>query len=155
MSFSNFYSESVNKFNTDWQVTREEAKKIKDVDAKIAHVKKFLNNNPSKANLMRVANWTRMTSLGYKNTSHDAVQKFNDYLDYLDNNKDKYSGEDTDTDLEKLDPHKFTAVYKDLVNRKNNFQHGGKRPATMIAYLNKMKQIARERNISLPADPQS
>lgn len=155
MSFKDFYKESINKFNTDWQVTREEAKKIKDVDAKIAHVKNFLNQNPSKANLARVLNWTRMTKLGYKNSNPHLGQKFEDYLDYLENNKNKYSAEDSDTDLNDLPAEKFIAVYKDLINRKNNFQHGGKRPQTMIEYLSKMKKIAHERNISLPSDPQT
>ena len=154
MSFLKHFTETVNKFNTDWQVTREEAKKIKDVDSKIAHVKKFLNQNPSKANLGRVLNWTRMTKLGYKNSSPELAQKFEDYLDYLESHKDDYSGEDTDTDLEKLNPEKFVAVYKDLINRKNAFQHGGKRPASMVEYLSRMKKVAKERNISLPSDPQ-
>ena len=155
MSFKYFFKENVNKFNTDWQVTREEAKKIKDVDAKISHVKKFLNQNPSEANFKRVMNWARMTALGYKNTSSESVQKFNDYMEYLDSHADKYSGEDTDTNLEELDPKKFIAVYKDLVNRKNAFQHGGKRPASMISYLAQMKKIAKERKIDLPKDPQA
>jgi hypothetical protein len=154
MNFQNFFTEAVNKFNTDWQVTREEAKKIKDVNAKINHVKKFLNSNPSKANLGRVLNWTRMTKLGYKKSSPELAQKFEDYLDYLEANADKYTGEDTDTDLEKLSPEKFVAVYKDLVHRKNDFQHGGKRPESMKSYLAKMKKVAKDRNISLPKDPQ-
>lgn len=155
MNFKDHFVEAVNKFNTDWQVTREEAKKIKDVDTKIAHVKKFLNSNPSKANLGRVLNWTRMTKLGYKNSNPELGQKFEDYLDYLEANSSKYSGEDTDTDLKDLSPEKFVAVYKDLVRRKNDFQHGGKRPASMTSYLSQMKSIAKERGINLPEDPQA
>jgi hypothetical protein len=155
MSFKEHFVEAVNKFNTDWQVTREEAKKIKDVNAKIAHVKKFLEENPSKANLGRVLNWTRMTKLGYKNTSPELGQKFEDYLDYLEKHKDKYTAEDTDTNLEDLPESKFVAVYKDLVHRKNDFQHGGKRPVSMSQYLANMKEVAKRRNISLPPDPQT
>lgn len=155
MSFKIHFVEAVNKFNTDWQVTREEAKKIKDVDAKIAHVKKFLESSPSKANLARVLNWTRMTKLGYKNSSPELAQKFEDYLDYLDANSNKFSSEDTDTDLNDLPEQKFIAVYRDLVHRKNDFQHGGKRPASMVNYLSQMKEIAKKRNINLPPDPQA
>lgn len=154
MNFKTFYTEAVNKFNTEWQVTREEAKKIKDVNAKIAHVKKFLDQNPSKANLARVLNWTRMTKLGYKNSSPELAQKFEDYLDYLDTNASKFSEEDKDVDLMDLPESKFVAVYKDLVHRKNDFQHGGKRPVSMSQYLAKMKEVAKERGITLPRDPQ-
>jgi hypothetical protein len=154
MSFKQHFVEAVNKFNTDWQVTREEAKKIKDVDSKIAHVKKFLDNNPSKANLGRVLNWTRMTKLGYKNSSSELAQKFEDYLDLLEKHKDQYTAEDTDISLEDLPITKFIAVYKDLVHRKNDFQHGGKRPVSMSQYLASMKEVAKKRNIDLPPDPQ-
>jgi hypothetical protein len=154
MNFKSFYTEAVNKFNTEWQVTREEAKKIKEVDKKIAHVKSFLIANPSSANFGRVANWTRMTKLGYKNTSPESAQKFEDFLDYLEFNKSKFSAEDKDIDLKNLPEAKFIAVYKDLVHRKNNLHHGGKRPVSMSQYLAKMKEVARERKISLPPDPQ-
>jgi hypothetical protein len=154
MTFKTHFVEAINKFNTDWQVTREEAKKIKDVDAKITHVKRFLESNPSKANLARVLNWTRMTKLGYKNSNPELSQKFEDYLDYLEINSNKFEGEDTDTDLNDLPEQKFIAVYKDLVHRKNDFQHGGKRPASMVNYLSQMKEIAKKRNINLPPDPQ-
>lgn len=155
MNFESFYKESVNKFNTEWQVTREEAKKIKDVDKKISHVKEFLTSNPSTANFGRVANWTRMTKLGYKNTSVESAQKFEDFLDYLELNRSKFSEEDKDIDLKDLPEAKFIAVYKDLVHRKNDFQHGGKRPVSMSQYLAKMVEMARERKISLPPDPQA
>jgi hypothetical protein len=155
MSFVQHFKEAVNKFNTEWQVTREEAKKIKDVDKKISHVKKFLEQNPSKANLGRVLNWTRMTKLGYKNSSPELAQKFEDYLDYLDTNADKFTEEDKDIDLKDLPAAKFIAVYKDLVHRKNDFQHGGKRPVSMSQYLANMVKIAKERGISLPPDPQA
>jgi hypothetical protein len=155
MNFENFYKESVNKFNTEWQVTREEAKKIKDVDKKISHVKSFLISNPSAANFGRVANWTRMTKLGYKNASPESAQKFEHFLDYLELNKSKFAEEDKDVDLMDLPEAKFIAVYKDLVHRKNDFQHGGKRPVSMSQYLAKMVQVAKERHITLPPDPQS
>ena len=154
MNFKSFFVENVNKFNTDWQVTREEAKKIKDVDAKISHVKNFLVKNPSKANFARILNWTRMTKLGYKNSSPEMGQKFEEFNDYLDANINKFTSEDTDTNLEDLPEAKFIAVYKDLVHRKNDFQHGGKRPVSMSQYLAKMKEIAQKRKINLPPDPQ-
>ena len=152
-SFKNFYIESVNKFNTEWQDTRTDAKKLKDVDEKIAFVKKFINDNPTKANLGRVLNWTRMTKLGYS-TSPEKQSKFDDFIDYLERNEDKYSGEDKDVDLNDISEERFVKIYKDLINRKNDFQHEGKRPKTMVAYLAKMKSVANERGIDLPADKQ-
>ena len=56
--------------------------------------------------------------------------------------------------LNNLSQKQFIDLYDDLIHRKNDYRHGGKRPATMIEYLAKMKQVAKERNINLPADPQ-
>jgi hypothetical protein len=152
-SFKQFYTETVNKFNTEWQDARTDAKKIKDVDDKIAFVKKFINDSPTKANLGRVLNWARMTKLGYS-TSPEKQSKFDDFIDYLQNNEEKYSGEDKDVDLYDISEERFKKIYKDLINRRNDFQHGGKRPETMIAYLAKMKSVAKERDIELPTDKQ-
>jgi hypothetical protein len=152
-SFKQFYTENINKFNTEWQDARTDAKKIKDVDEKIAFVKKFINDSPTKANLGRVLNWARMTKLGYS-TSPEKQSKFDDFIDYLQNNEEKYSGEDKDVDLYDISEERFKKIYKDLINRRNDFQHGGKRPETMIAYLAKMKSVAKERDIELPTDKQ-
>jgi hypothetical protein len=150
-NFKSFFIESVNKFNTEWQDARTDAKKIKDVEEKISFVKKFLNKNPTKANLGRVLNWARMTKLGYS-SSPSKQSQFDDFIDYLENNEEKYSGEDKDVDLHDISPEKFVKIYKDLINRRNDFQHEGKRPKTMIEYLAKMKSVARDRDIKLPED---
>ena len=155
MNFFNYFIESVNKFNTAWQDVRVEAKKIKDVDAKINLVKKFLIDNPSKANLGRIVNWTRMTKLGYKNSSPESCQKFDDFLEFLDVNIDKFSEEDSDVDLNSLPAATIQKIYKDLVLRRNDFQHGGKRPKNQVDYLNRIKEIAQNRGIDLIKDPQA
>ena len=42
-----------------------------------------------------------------------------------------------------------------LAHRKNDFQHGGKRPVSMSQYLAKMVEVAKERKINIPPDPQA
>jgi len=143
-----------NPFMTAWQLVRNRVKKIKDVDKKIEDVKNFLNQNPSEANFKAVANWTRMTKLGYKNTSPESAQKLEDFLDYLENNRENYNKEVEDLNLEEVPEKEFKALYKDLVNRANDFQHGGKRPASMIEYLARMVRVAADRGIELEKDPQ-
>jgi len=158
MNFLNFYTEAnnkINKFNTLWQIARVEAKDIKDVDQKIEHVKKCLFNNPSQENFGRITNWTSMTKLGYKNTSMESVQKFEDFLDFLDNHKLEFTAEDKDIDLHDVPEDVFWNVYNDLIHRSNNFQHKGKRPVTMSQYLAKMKEVGQERGIKLPEDKKS
>ena len=155
MNFLNFYTEAnnrINKFNTLWQIARVEAKNIKDVDQKIEHVKKCLLDNPSPENLGRVTNWTSMTKLGYKKSSMESVLKFEDFLDYLDNNKQKFNAADKDVDLYNIPEDIFSELYSDLIHRSNNFQHRGKRPETMSQYLAKMKQVGEERGIDLEED---
>jgi hypothetical protein len=144
-----------NPFMTAWQLVRNKVKKIKNVDEKIKNVKDFLNENPSAANFKAVANWTRMTKLGYKTTSPESGQKFEDFLDYLQNNQEKYKEEVEDIDLNDVPEKEFKALYLDLVNRENNFQHGGKRPAAMVAYLARMVEVASDRGIDLDPDPQA
>jgi hypothetical protein len=144
-----------NPFMTGWQLVRNKVKKYKDVNQKIKDVRSFLNDHPSEANFKAVANWTRMTKLGYKNTSPESAQKLEDFLDYLENNREKYNKESSDVDLQSVPENEFKSLYKDLVHRKNDFQHGGKRPASMVKYLSKMQEVARDRGITLEKDPQS
>lgn len=141
-------------FITAWQLVRNKVKKIKDVNKKIEEVKDFLNQNPSRPNFLAVANWTRMTKLGYKNTSPESAQKLEDFLDYLENNQGKYNEEVADIDLESVPEKEFKSLYNDLIHRANDFQHGGKRPASMVEYLARMVRVAAERDIDLPPDPQ-
>jgi len=152
MNFMQFYTESngwVNKFNTLWQVARLKAKDLKDVDAKISLVKKCLLDNPSPENFGRVSNWTSMTKLGYKNSSLESVRKFEDFLDYLENNKNDFTAEDKDMNLEDLPEDIYIRLYQDLKGRKNNLHHGGKRPVSMSQYLAEMEKIAAKRDIDL------
>lgn len=55
----------VNKYNLDWQMVRLEARKTKNVDAKLRLVTKFFLKNKSTQNLVRILNWSQMTKLGY------------------------------------------------------------------------------------------
>lgn len=152
MNFRQFYTESnhwVNKFNTLWQVARLKAKENKDVDSKINIVRENLFDNPSPENYGRVFNWTQMTKLGYKNSSLESVKKFEDFLDYLEVNKHKFSEKDKDMDLKDLSEIVFIKLYQDLAGRKNNFHHKGKRPVSMSQYLSEMEEVAEERGIDL------
>ena len=147
-------SKKSSPFITAWQLVRNKVKKIKDVNKKIEEVKSFLNQNPSEPNFKAVANWTRMTKLGYKNTSPESAQKLEDFLDYLEKNQGRYNQEASDIDLNSVPEAEFKSLYKDLVNRRNDFQHGGKRPIAMINYLSRMEEVAAERGITLDKDPQ-
>ena len=112
---------TVNKFSMPWQLTRVQAREIKDPDQKISHVLGFLKKHPTSENHGRVLNWMRMTGLGYKG---DVRDKFNKHADHLANTKDKYTShehEDSD-DLSHVSDKDLEKVHKDLKARKYGFQ---------------------------------
>ena len=112
---------AVNKFNIHWQLTRVQAKKLKDPDEKISHVLGFLKKHPTQENHGRVLNWMRMTGLGY---SGDVRSKFNKHADHLANTKDKYTSREKpgSGDLSGVSDKDLESVHKDLKNRKYGFQ---------------------------------
>lgn len=122
--FLDFFTENtsrVNKFNIKWQIARVNARDIKDVDDKIDHVMKFLDSNKNVHNYGRVHNWVKMTGVAYKG---DDRKKFEDTLDSMEKNKEKYSStDDNDGDLKKVSTEDLRKVHKDLSKRKYGFQY--------------------------------
>lgn len=122
--FLDFFTENtnrVNKFNIKWQIARVNARDIKDVDDKINHVMNFLDSNKNAHNYGRVHNWVKMTGVAYKG---DDRKKFEDTLDSMEKNREKYSSsEDNDGDLKKIPTEDLRKVHKDLSKRKYGFQY--------------------------------
>ena len=112
---------TVNKFSMPWQLTRVQARELKDPNQKISHVMGFLKKHPTAENHGRVLNWMRMTGLGYKGEVRNI---FNKHADHLAANKDQYSHHEKDEsdDLSHVSDKDLQAVHKDLKNRKYGFQ---------------------------------
>lgn len=126
---------TVNKFSMPWQLTRVQAKEIKDPEQKISHVLGFLKKHPTKENHGRVLNWMRMTGLGYKG---DIRAKFNKHADHLAATKDQYThGEHGSDDISHVSDKDLEKVHKDLKNRKYGFQFKSV-PKAHTAYVNKL-----------------
>lgn len=115
----------VNKFNIHWQITRVEAKKIKDPKDKIAHVMLFLDSFPNYYNYYRVLNWAKMTKLGYKDER--SINLFNTALHFMEQHKRRYieNREDMDNSFDDVSTENLEMVYKDLQKRKYDFQYRG------------------------------
>jgi hypothetical protein len=112
---------TANKFNIHWQIIRTEARKIKDVQKKIAFVVKFLNDNKNIHNYGRVHNWLKMTGVAYKGEKREW---FEDAVRRVESDKDKYTAsKDMDNDLSKVSRKDLEMVYKDLKKRKYGFQY--------------------------------
>lgn len=111
---------TVNKFSMPWQLTRVQAKEMKDPHQKVSHVMSFLKKHPTKENHGRVLNWMRMTGLGYKGETR---AMFNKHADHLADTKDHYThGEKGGEDLSNVSDKDLEKVHKDLKNRKYGFQ---------------------------------
>ena len=127
---------SVNKFSMPWQLTRVQAREMKEPDEKISHVLGFLKKHPTKENHGRVLNWMRMTGLGYKGPVR---AMFNKHADHLASTKDKYTkGEQSGSeDLSHISDSDLEKVHKDLKNRKYGFQFKST-PKAHTEYVNKL-----------------
>lgn len=150
MNFKDFYTvnENVNKFDIGWQVVRTDARDLKDVPEKISFVLQFLNSHPTKENYGRVHNWLRMTKLGYK-SEPEKSQKFENALDQIENNKEKYSSEgSSEGDLSSISNEKLKKVYKDLKKRKYGFQIKTV-PKAHTEFLNKLETELGKRRIEI------
>jgi hypothetical protein len=127
---------SVNKFSMPWQLTRVQAREMKDPHQKISHVMGFLKKHPTAENHGRVLNWMRMTGLGYKG---EVRAMFNKHADHLAASKDKYTSHehhDSD-DLSHVSDKDLEKVHKDLKARKYGFQIKTV-PKAHTAYVNKL-----------------
>lgn len=124
------------KFNPAWQLTRLKARKVKDVDQKINLVLQYYKMNQTKADLSRVLNWLRTTSMAYK-SSPLQQQKFNKAMNSIVKDAPvKYDNESKLTDLSKQDAQE---LLKDLKTRKYNFQFKST-PADHIKFVNELEQ---------------
>jgi hypothetical protein len=138
-------SNKANKFNIHWQLTRTQVRKIKDVDAKIKYVLKFLDHNKNIHNYGRVHNWLKMTGVAYKD---DKRQKFVDAVSKLEANKSKYSSSaDNENDLSKMSKDDLKLVYKDLSKRKYGFQYKSV-PKAHTDFMDKLKVAINDKNKS-------
>jgi len=107
------------KFNTSWQLTRVNARKIKDPLQKILYVLSYLEAYPSIHSYKRVMNWIKMTRLGYKQQRII----FDKYIDSLEANESKYKSiEDSPTAFSQFSNESILEIYKDLSKRKYGFQ---------------------------------
>jgi hypothetical protein len=109
----------MSKFNIHWQVVRTRARELKNPKDKLALVNQHLQSNPSKQNLNRVQNWTKMTSLGYRG---DDKKYFQDYDSHLSKHKDIYNKEEKTEDFSKVSASDLSMVHRDLSKRKYGFQ---------------------------------
>lgn len=115
---------ATNKFNFAWQLVRVQARKIKEVPAKIKHVMAYLHKHPNIHNYDRIHNWLKMTQLGYKGDSK-ATGHFKDALENLEKNKSKYNApDDNHVKLSDVSTDDIKMVLNDLGSRKYDFQFG-------------------------------
>jgi len=132
-----YVSNKANKFNIHWQLTRTQVRKIKDVDAKIKYVLKFLDRNKNIHNYGRVHNWLKMTGVAYKD---DKRKKFEEAVSKLEAAKGKYSATaDNENDLSKMSKDDLKLVYKDLSKRKYGFQYKTV-PKAHTDFMDKLKK---------------
>lgn len=136
----------VNKFNIHWQIARVNARKIKDVRAKLLFVLKFLKNNANAHNFYRVQNWLRMTKLGYSAPADRRM--FDGALEGLDKDFSKlYSSEkDSPNDLGDVALADLKAVHKDLSKRTYSFQFKSTPPVDHVKFMAKLDKHIKERS---------
>lgn len=138
--------EKTNKFNIYWQIVRTNAKNIKNIDDKIEYIKKFLISQPNIYNYDRVYNWVKTTQMAYKD--NDIKNKFNEFIKYLENNKDLFfkNMNDTSNDLSDISTSDLIKVYTDLKKRKYNFQFN-KTPVDHISFIGEIeKELDKRKN---------
>jgi hypothetical protein len=134
----------VNKFSTEWQIVRVEARKLKLPAEKVALVHRFLRGNPTFENAQRAKNWAAMTKVAYREDKDK--RHFDVLLDYIrDGDFDKKEKElDPPEDHNSED---LLMVYKDLKKRKNNFMHGGKAPKDQVEFMAKVEKVLDDRGV--------
>lgn len=130
---------TINKFNARWQITRLRAKQIKDPIAKAEYIRRYLAGSLTVCDVGRVANWARMTVLGYKDNEL-AVKA----LRLLSNDIARLKLEDLPSDngslISDLTSDEIAELLKDLSKRKYNFQFN-RTPKAHIAFV---KELERE-----------
>lgn len=129
-----------------WQKVRTEVRSLENAGLKVGAVNRFLQDNPTYENAMRVLNWAKMSKVAYR----DDISKkhFDILIDYIE---DK---EWTEHEKEPIGPEDFATkdiqlVLKDLSKRKNAFQHGGKKPAQQKEFEEKLIAELEKRGIEI------
>ena len=65
-------SKDISKYDIHWQIVRVQAKKYKDISAKINYVLEFYSNYKTLDNHERILNWLEGLAMGYKNPHNKA-----------------------------------------------------------------------------------
>ena len=66
-------SKDISKYDIHWQIVRVQAKKYKDISAKINYVLEFYSHHKTLDNHERILNWLEGLAMGYKNP-HDKAK---------------------------------------------------------------------------------
>jgi len=123
-----------NKFNIHWQITRVNAKSLKDVRQKVDYVMDFLYSNKNIHNYNRVMNWLKMTSIAYTDKHWFSVA-----IDKLEEDRAKFSStEDTSNNLSLVNINEIIKVRNDLSKRKYGFQFKSV-PKDHIEFMEKLE----------------
>lgn len=130
-----------NKYNIAWQIVRTKARKIKDVDDKLAYVYAFLCRNSSGENVARLKNWAFMSRMGYRDQGSKKL--FTEFLARLETFECKMKDSDN-TDFTKVSDKDLQLVHKDLNKRKFNFQYS-KVPKDHIDFMKVLEAEMLER----------
>lgn len=114
------------KYSLAWQSTRLLAKRAFSLGAKVSIIMTYYNNRMSYPAYERVDNWFRMMIAGCKKEGRDrlkeAYAKFKTQVPTTHEDVGEYP-------IEMLPRGMIEAILKDVKARRNNYQHGGKRPA--------------------------
>lgn len=114
------------KYSLAWQTARISAKRAFSLGAKVSIVMTYYNNRMSYPAYERVDNWFRMLAAGCKKEGRDrlkeAYAKFKAQVPTTHEDVGEYP-------IEMLPRGMIEAILKDVKARRNNYQHGGERPA--------------------------
>jgi len=132
----------VTKFNASWQLVRVQARKIKDVIAKIYFIIQYYNKNTTISDKERILNWLSMTKLGY-NGAHKFNRSFFDdaYNELKKSNPTKF---DNNSKIDDLSDKEKQMILKDLESRTYSFRMGNKIPKDHIEFVKKLKVSLKE-----------
>lgn len=125
------------KFQIDWQIVRARAKRTNGIDNKLMIVETFLRENNTEANFKRVLNWVRMIEYSYKDSS--TKEKIRECRKMIENVSLVCADSDANV-FEKYTIEELKALYKELSNRKYNFQFKGKSPKDHDMFISELNQ---------------
>ena len=126
-----------NKWDIQWQITRVNARLVKDYDDKFEFVIEWFKDNPTETYYKNVKNWIRMTSMGYKKSPDIWL---NDIEEYVTENGLMSDSRYTPQTLSQTPDFLLERVYKDLSKRKYNFQFKGRIPKGHIEFVESLEE---------------